>query len=228
SSPSSTNVSNSSENGSGPSFSSGPGSPARRTHHPALRSVPNSFRRTEGRSRNEKRTTAPRGFVVFGGSSRSTRPPCDRCASTRSPGNSKTRYFPRRVTRSSTSPVKVSGGGSKVFSAENCSGLASPNSAPASAASSRSASACTSGSSGIVLLLYGHAERAGARAHLSRLLRRRGGGAPHPPAHRPARPRDAPDGGRLQGLLRRPAPALRAVVPGRRPGGGVPPGRAPR
>ena len=48
-------------------------------------------------SRN--RTTAPRGFVVLGGASTSTRPPCDRWTSTRRPSSSSiTTYFPRLVT----------------------------------------------------------------------------------------------------------------------------------
>ena len=56
-----------SESGSGPSLPSGPSSPSASTHHPALRSRPNSFTSTEGASSNRSRTTAPRGFVVFGG-----------------------------------------------------------------------------------------------------------------------------------------------------------------
>src|SRR5207244_5012456 len=58
---------------------------------------------------------------------------------------------------------------------------------------------------------------------VSRLLRRRGGATPVDAAEGPARLRGAADGRRLQGLLRRPQTALRAVVPRRRFGGRVPP-----
>ena len=45
-------------NASGPSFASGPSSPAASTHQPALRCVPNSLTSTDGRSANRSRTTA--------------------------------------------------------------------------------------------------------------------------------------------------------------------------
>src|SRR5947208_15334059 len=66
---------------------------------------------------------------------------------------------------------------------------------------------------------YGRADATTARADVPRLLRGRGRGAPGAPAAGPSRLRDRPDGPGLQGVLRRPPPALRAVVPGRRPGG---------
>ena len=65
---------NSSDSASGPSPTSGPSSPGASTHHPALRSVPNSLTSTDGRSSNRRRTTPTLGRVALGGSSRSTRP----------------------------------------------------------------------------------------------------------------------------------------------------------
>ena len=82
-----------------------PRRPRRAPTSPALRSRPNSFTSTDGRSSNRNRTTEPRGFVDFGGSSTSTRPPCDRCTRTRGPPNAKTRYLPRRPTPSSVRPT---------------------------------------------------------------------------------------------------------------------------
>ncbi len=148
----SASAANASESGSGPSFCSGPSSPGASTHQPALRSVPNSFTSTEGRSANRNRTTDPLGFVCFGGSSTSMRPPWERWTSSLGPPNSKTRYLPRRPTRSSVTPPSDSGAGTTVFSAENCSGTAPANAEPPTAAVSRSASACTSGSSGMTPL----------------------------------------------------------------------------
>ena len=143
---------NSSDIASGPNPTIGPSSPGASTHHPALRSVPNSLTSTDGRSTNRSRTTPTLGRVVFGGSSRSTRPPWDRCIATRAPpSNSNTTNLPRRPTRSSRTPTSDSGATANVFSPENCNGVAASRATPATAASSRSASACTSGNSGIDL-----------------------------------------------------------------------------
>ena len=60
-----------------------------------------------------------------------------------------TRNFPRRLTESSRFPPSSPGAGENVLSAENERGSAATNLAPSSAASIRSARACTSGSSGI-------------------------------------------------------------------------------
>src|SRR5919106_2819526 len=148
SSPSTTNRSNSLESASGPSFSSGPSSPSPSTHHPALRSRPNSFTNTEGRPSNRNRTTPPRGLVVFGGFSISARPPCDRCTSTRGPPSSNATYLPRRPTPVTDRPTSSDARGVTVFSEENCRTSAAWNVEPRTASASRSASACTSGSSG--------------------------------------------------------------------------------
>src|SRR5581483_6292585 len=134
--------------GSGPSAESGPSSPPASTHQPALRSRPNSFTRTEGRPSNRSRTTAPLGRVVLGGSSRSTRPPCERWTRIRGPDRSTTRNLPRRPTPRTCAPVRSEARGLTVLSEENWSGSARPNREPRRAGSSRSASACTSGSSG--------------------------------------------------------------------------------
>src|SRR5918996_5712045 len=148
SSPSTTNRSNSLESASGPSFSRGPSSPSASTHHPALRSRPNSFTNTDGRPSYRNRTTAPRGFVVFGGSSISTRPPCDRCTNTRGPPSSNATYLPRRPTPVTDRPTSSDARGVTVFSEENWRTSAAWKVEPPTASASRSASACTSGSSG--------------------------------------------------------------------------------
>src|SRR5581483_4378145 len=129
------------ESTSGPSLAS--------AHQPALRSVPYSLTRTAGAPSNRRRTTAPFGLVTFGGSSMSTRPPWDRWTSSRGPPNSKIRYFPRRPTPSSRSPMRLSGGGTTVFRPENESGTAPAKGRPATAAAIRSPSAVISGSSGM-------------------------------------------------------------------------------
>ena len=135
---------------SGPSFASGPSSPGASTHQPALRCLPNSFTRIDGRSSSRKRTTAPRGLVVFGGASTSTRPPCDRCTSTRRPSSSSTTtYFPRLDTRRPPRPADPAARGVTVFNDENCRTSAPRHVPPPPPRADRSAEARTSGSSGI-------------------------------------------------------------------------------
>src|SRR6266508_1323817 len=140
---------NSSENGSGPSFASGPSSPASRIHHPALRSVPNYFTSRAGSRTNRRRTTLPFGRDLTGGASKMTRPPWERWIKRRRLPRPKTRNLPRRPTDSSLVPARDSGGGMTVFRAENESGSAARRVAPARAAPIRSDSAWTSGSSGM-------------------------------------------------------------------------------
>ena len=102
------------------------------TIRPCVRGPIPSRASTGGRSPG-CRTTAPRGFVRFGGASTSTRPPCDRWTSTRSPpSSSNTRYLPRRDTRSIRWPTASAGRGANVFSEENCSGSRASRTPPAS------------------------------------------------------------------------------------------------
>src|SRR6266511_1584252 len=144
---------NSSESGSGPSPSTGPTSPSPTTHHPALRSVPCS-RTSRATSLSKRRRTTPPlpPRVVFGGSSTSRRPACDRCTKMRGPPKSRITYLPRRPVRSRVRPTRDSGGGSKVLSPENPIGWTAARAAPPTRCSSRSASACIWGSSGTFLL----------------------------------------------------------------------------
>ena len=66
---------------------------------------------------------AARLRAASGGASTSTRPPCDRWTSRRSPPSSSiTTYLPRRTTRSICRPSASSGRGANVFSDENWSG----------------------------------------------------------------------------------------------------------
>ena len=57
-----TRSANSEENGSGPSFAVGPGSPMGTIHQPAFRSVPNSLISRAGSRSNRRRTTPPFGL----------------------------------------------------------------------------------------------------------------------------------------------------------------------
>ena len=132
----------------GPGPASGPSSPSASTHQPALRSEPNSFTSTDGRSTTAMRTTPFFGRVVLGGSPTSTRPPWDRCTSTRGPARSTTRNLPRRPTPTTVRRRRVSGAGAKVFSPAKDSAVSWATSPPASTASRRSARPCISGSSG--------------------------------------------------------------------------------
>src|SRR3954469_19751457 len=143
------NASASALSASGPSLASGPSSPGASTHQPALRCFPNSLTRIDGRSSMRKRTTAPRGFVALGGASTSTRPPCERCSSTRRPPPSSiTTYFPTLATRSIAAPGRSVARGTTVFNDENCSTSAPRSLPPAATSCNRSPSARTSGSSG--------------------------------------------------------------------------------
>src|ERR671918_1810053 len=229
SSPSRTNRSNSLESASGPSFSRGPSSLSASTHHPALRSRPNSFTNTDGRPSNRNRTTAPRGFVVFGGFSISARPPCDRCTSTRGPPSSNATYLPRRPTPVTDLPTSSDARGVTVFSEENCRTSAAWNVEPRTASASRSASACTSGSSGTPSP-RGHRGR-GAPDDLDALI--------DPVAMRPVRQDARADGepavdhrARQEHALARvdrlEEPAARGPPPGAPPGRHPPQRRAPR
>ncbi len=140
---------NSSEPGSGPSFSSGPSSPGARTHHAALRSCPCSRTSSALPLSKRNRTAEPLARVFFGGSSMSSRPACDRWTSTRTPSSSSnTRYLARRPTDRTVWPTIESAAGTTVFSAAKPRGSTPVISAPPIATSSRSASACISGSSG--------------------------------------------------------------------------------